>query len=162
MLRKELFLFLVISFLCALPVFSQPAGRPAVGSPAPQELFSAYVAETFYDIGHNLYTSPDADDSDNAAALVFLNAALQLDKQAKYVLPDVIRLTSRFPREDYAKSMEMDSLYLLTLTAEGFFKKCGYRPIARDSAPAEIQETTEFRNLCPASAVCMVRHLSAE
>ena len=64
--------------------------------------------------------------------------------------------------EDYAKSMEVDSLYLLTLTAEGFFKKCDYRPIARDSAPAEIQETTEFRSLCPASAVCMVRHLVAE
>jgi amino-acid N-acetyltransferase len=64
--------------------------------------------------------------------------------------------------EDYAKSMGLGSLYLLTLTAEDFFKKCGYRPIARDSAPAEIQETTEFRSLCPASAVCMVRHLGAE
>ena len=64
--------------------------------------------------------------------------------------------------EDYGRSMEVVSLYLLTLTAEGFFKKCGYRPIARESAPAGIQETTEFRNLCPASAVCMVRHLGAE
>jgi amino-acid N-acetyltransferase len=64
--------------------------------------------------------------------------------------------------EDYAKSVEVDTLYLLTLTAEGFFKKCGYRRIARDSAPAGIQETTEFRNLCPASAVCMVRHLGTE
>jgi amino-acid N-acetyltransferase len=64
--------------------------------------------------------------------------------------------------EDYAKSVEVGSLYLLTLTAEGFFEKCGYRPIARDSAPAEIQETTEFRNLCPTSAVCMVKHLGAE
>ena len=64
--------------------------------------------------------------------------------------------------EDYAKSVEVDTLYLLTLTAEGFFEKCGYRKIARDSVPAGIQETTEFRNLCPASAVCMVRHLGAE
>jgi amino-acid N-acetyltransferase len=64
--------------------------------------------------------------------------------------------------EDYARSMEVGSLYLLTLTAEGFFNKCGYRPIARDSAPAAIQETAEFRNLCPASAVCMVRHLGGE
>jgi amino-acid N-acetyltransferase len=64
--------------------------------------------------------------------------------------------------EDYARSMEVGSLYLLTLTAEGFFNKCGYRPIARDSTPAGIQETTEFRNLCPASAICMVRHLGAE
>jgi amino-acid N-acetyltransferase len=64
--------------------------------------------------------------------------------------------------EDYAKSKEVDTLYLLTLTAEAFFEKCGYRQIARDSAPAEILETTEFHNLCPASATCMVRHLGAE
>ena len=64
--------------------------------------------------------------------------------------------------EDYAKSMEVETLYLLTMTAEAFFKKCDYRRIARDSAPAGIQKTTEFRNLCPASAVCMVRHLGAE
>lgn len=64
--------------------------------------------------------------------------------------------------EDYAKSMEVDTLYLLTLTAEAFFKKCGYRRIARDSAPAGIQETSEFKNLCPASAVCMVRYLGPE
>ena len=64
--------------------------------------------------------------------------------------------------EDYAKSMGVNTLYLLTLTAEAFFEKCGYRQIARDSALAGIQETTEFRNLCPASAVCMVGHLGAE
>jgi amino-acid N-acetyltransferase len=64
--------------------------------------------------------------------------------------------------EDCAKSMEVATLYLLTLTAEAFFDKLGYRRIARDSAPAGIQETTEFRNLCPASAVCMARDLGAE
>jgi amino-acid N-acetyltransferase len=64
--------------------------------------------------------------------------------------------------EDYAKSMKVDTLYLLTMTAEAFFEKYGYRQIARDSAPAGIQETTEFRNLCPASALCMTRNLAAE
>ena len=64
--------------------------------------------------------------------------------------------------ENYAKSSGVDALYLLTMTAEAFFEKRGYRQIARDSAPTGIQETTEFRNLCPASAVCMVRHLRAE
>ncbi len=63
--------------------------------------------------------------------------------------------------EDYAKSLKVDSLYLLTLTAEAFFKKYGYRTAARDSAPAGIQGTAEFKNLCPASAACMVKHLSA-
>lgn len=64
--------------------------------------------------------------------------------------------------EDYVRSMEVETLYLLTMTAEAFFEKRGYLQIARDSAPTGIQETTEFRNLCPASAVCMVRHLRAE
>ena len=61
--------------------------------------------------------------------------------------------------EDYAKSLNVDTLYLLTMTAEAFFKKCGYQLTARDSAPAGIQETAEFINLCPASAACMVKHI---
>jgi amino-acid N-acetyltransferase len=63
--------------------------------------------------------------------------------------------------EDYAKSLKVDTLYLLTMTAEAFFQKCGYQRTARGSAPAEIQGTSEFQNLCPASAVCMVKHLKA-
>ena len=64
--------------------------------------------------------------------------------------------------EDYAKSLNVDTLYLLTMTAEVFFKKCGYRLTARNSAPAAMQGTTEFKNLCPASAACMVKHLSPD
>ncbi len=64
--------------------------------------------------------------------------------------------------EDYAKSLKLDTLYLLTMTAESFFKKCGYRIAARDSAPADLQGTTEFKGLCPASAVCMVKHLGPD
>ena len=62
--------------------------------------------------------------------------------------------------EDYAKSLKMDRIYLLTMTAEIFFKKCGYRRTARDSAPVGIQGTTEFQHLCPASAVCMVKYFN--
>jgi amino-acid N-acetyltransferase len=62
--------------------------------------------------------------------------------------------------EAYARSLNVNTLYLLTMSAEAFFKKCGYRQTARDSAPAGIQETTEFQNLCPASAVCMVKYLN--
>ena len=64
--------------------------------------------------------------------------------------------------EDYAESLKVDTLYLLTMTAEAFFKKCGYQRTARDSAPAGIQKTTEFQTLCPASAACMVKHLSTD
>lgn len=62
--------------------------------------------------------------------------------------------------EEYAKSLKVNTLYLLTMTAEAFFKKCGYQRTARESAPVGIQGTTEFQHLCPASAVCMVKHLA--
>jgi amino-acid N-acetyltransferase len=61
--------------------------------------------------------------------------------------------------ETYAKSSKVNALYVLTMTAEGFFAKCGYRRTSREAAPAGIQATTEFRSLCPVSAACMVKHL---
>ena len=61
--------------------------------------------------------------------------------------------------EDHAKSLEIETLYLLTMTAEQFFNKHGFQSAQRDSAPADIQETAEFQSLCPASAVCMIKHI---
>ncbi|NWF55299.1 MAG: GNAT family N-acetyltransferase [Syntrophaceae bacterium] len=62
--------------------------------------------------------------------------------------------------EDYAASLHIQNLYLLTMTAESFFRKRGYQKIERNSTPPEIQGTTEFQSLCPASSVCMVKALS--
>ena len=64
--------------------------------------------------------------------------------------------------EDYAGSLGVNALYLLTMTAADFFKRCGYRSTARESAPVEIQETAEFQNLCPASATGMVKHINEQ
>lgn len=50
-------------------------------------------------------------------------------------------------------------LVLLTQTAAAFFAGAGYTPIARDKAPRAIQDSTEFRALCPASAICMHKAL---
>ena len=61
--------------------------------------------------------------------------------------------------EAYARSKKIDTLYLLTLTAEDFFSARGYHKTDRKSAPAALQETTEFKSLCPQSAVCMKKHL---
>ncbi len=61
--------------------------------------------------------------------------------------------------EDYARSLKIDSLYLLTMTAEQFFKIHGFYYAQRNSAPAAIQETTEFQSLGPASAICMTKNL---
>ena len=64
--------------------------------------------------------------------------------------------------EKYARSQKIDTLYLLTLTAERFFSKKGYRKTDRKSAPPAIQETAEFNSLCPLSAVCMKKQLSVD
>lgn len=61
--------------------------------------------------------------------------------------------------ENYAASLKLNTLYLLTMTAESFFAKRGYRQTTRESAPEGIQETAEFANMCPASAACMLKHL---
>jgi len=61
--------------------------------------------------------------------------------------------------EDYAASFRIKELFLLTMTAENFFRKRGYQKTERNSAPSEIQGTTEFQSLCPDSSVCMVKVL---
>ncbi len=61
--------------------------------------------------------------------------------------------------EDYARTHEIESLYLLTTTAESFFAKRGYETMQRDRVPTAVQETTEFQSICPATAVCMFKTL---
>ncbi len=52
-------------------------------------------------------------------------------------------------------------LYLLTTTAEEFFGKLGYRAIPRAEAPEAIRGTTEYRELCAETSVCMVAELTS-
>ena len=59
--------------------------------------------------------------------------------------------------ESSAKSRQIRTLYLLTLTAPDFFVAQGYQQVDRKQAPAALQDTTEFKNVCPASAVCMTK-----
>ncbi len=63
--------------------------------------------------------------------------------------------------EEYAASHKIKELYLLTMTAESFFLKRGYRRIERNSAPLQIQTTMEFQGLCPVSSVCMVKQFGS-
>jgi amino-acid N-acetyltransferase len=66
-------------------------------------------------------------------------------------------LVRRLEREAVADGVTV--LVLLTQTAEPFFSRLGYVAIDRESAPAEIKASAEFRLLCPASAVCMSKAL---
>lgn len=52
------------------------------------------------------------------------------------------------------------ALYLLTTTAENYFPSFGFDRTPREAVPNEIQQTAEFRDICPSSATVMLRLLS--
>lgn len=62
---------------------------------------------------------------------------------------------------DHARRSGLASLYLLTTTAQGYFARLGFTPLARSEAPAAIRDTRQFRSLCPDSAVLMHRPVEA-
>jgi amino-acid N-acetyltransferase len=58
--------------------------------------------------------------------------------------------------EDYAKSVGIKELYLLTNTAKDFFAtKQNYEAIERNTAPEAIQNCRQFAQTCPSSATVM-------
>ena len=61
--------------------------------------------------------------------------------------------------ESFARNNGIKTLYLLTMTAADFFSKFTYQVIQRNWAPETIQNTAEFNNLCPVSAVCLFKTL---
>jgi N-acetylglutamate synthase-like GNAT family acetyltransferase len=54
--------------------------------------------------------------------------------------------------EQLAADDGVTHLYLLTTTAETFFRRHGYEAAERAAAPVAIAMSAEFRSLCPASA----------
>ena len=60
----------------------------------------------------------------------------------------------------WAAAQGVDSLFLLTTTAEQFFLGLGYAPAARASAPSAIQASSQFSGLCPASAALLSGHIA--
>ncbi len=67
-------------------------------------------------------------------------------------------LVSRVERD--ARAQCVQQLVLLTETAQGFFNRLGYQVTERSAAHQPLQQSAEFRSLCPASAVCMAKSLS--
>lgn len=53
----------------------------------------------------------------------------------------------------------IETLYLLTTTADQFFEARGYTEIDPAEAPRSIQRTSEFKGLCPESATYMRKSL---
>jgi amino-acid N-acetyltransferase len=61
--------------------------------------------------------------------------------------------------EDRARQTGVGTLYLLTTDAAGFFERRGYAEIERSEAPAGIKATTQFEELCPATATALRKSL---
>ena len=54
-----------------------------------------------------------------------------------------------------ARARGLESLYLLTTTAEGYFPMFGFQEISRAEVPDPVKRSEEFTSACPASAVVM-------
>lgn len=63
--------------------------------------------------------------------------------------------------ERVARAARITQLVLLTETARQFFERQGYRVLDRREVPQVVQESEEFRSLCPASATCMAKTLAS-
>jgi amino-acid N-acetyltransferase len=57
--------------------------------------------------------------------------------------------------ESAAQAAGVTELWLLTIDAENFFERHGFEIMTRDAAPASIQQTEEFSDLCPGTAYPM-------
>jgi amino-acid N-acetyltransferase len=60
-----------------------------------------------------------------------------------------------------ARNARVDTLYLLTTTAEQYFPKLGFERIPRDHVPAAVRTSVEFTSACCASATVMRKRLNA-
>ncbi len=56
---------------------------------------------------------------------------------------------------DNAKRLHLRHLYLLTTSADRFFGRHGFAEMDRKDAPPSITNTSQFSDLCPASATLM-------
>ena len=53
------------------------------------------------------------------------------------------------------RKKSIGEFYLLTNTAEGFFKKQGWNVTDRNEVPPGITRSSEFASICPSTAICM-------
>ncbi|HGL6719986.1 arsenic resistance N-acetyltransferase ArsN2 [Burkholderia contaminans] len=66
-------------------------------------------------------------------------------------------IVSRLVTECHSRKVR--SLVLLTTTAEDYFARQGFVSVARDDVPPTVLASSQFRGVCPGSAVSMLRVL---
>ncbi|MGH9424311.1 MAG: GNAT family N-acetyltransferase, partial [Thermoanaerobaculia bacterium] len=54
-----------------------------------------------------------------------------------------------------ARSASLESVYLLTTTAEPYFESFGFAVVDRSAVPAELNASAELRGACPDTATVM-------
>jgi N-acetylglutamate synthase-like GNAT family acetyltransferase len=60
---------------------------------------------------------------------------------------------------DLARTHQVRRVYLLTITAAGYFPSFGFAPITRAEVEPAVQASAEFTGACPASAAVFTLHL---
>ena len=60
---------------------------------------------------------------------------------------------------DDVRRRDLGVVYLLTTTAESFFRRLGFGVVARDEVPDSLLGSVEFRSACPTTATAMVLRL---
>jgi amino-acid N-acetyltransferase len=58
-----------------------------------------------------------------------------------------------------ARGYRVDTVFLLTTTAEKFFPRFGFERISRAEVPDSVQASVEFQSACPESAVVMRKRI---
>ena len=61
--------------------------------------------------------------------------------------------------ESLAASKGLNELYLLTETAPEYFAGKAFQKITRDEVPQEVKQSSEFRHVCPVSAIVMKKSI---
>jgi protein-tyrosine-phosphatase/N-acetylglutamate synthase-like GNAT family acetyltransferase len=64
--------------------------------------------------------------------------------------------------EQRARARGVHDLFLLTTSAGHFFSSLGYRELPRESAPAAIRATPQFKDLCPSTSHFMAKSMTTK
>ena len=68
------------------------------------------------------------------------------------------RLTEE--RLRWATARGLDSVYLLTTSAAGYFPRLGFAPAAREEVPAAVRGSLQFASVCPSTAAVLALRLA--
>lgn len=60
-----------------------------------------------------------------------------------------------------ARTAGLEEIYLITTSAGPYFERYGFQQVNRQDVPTDIQQTQQFSQLCPSSAIIMKYNLPA-